>query len=168
MNLPDIPQSQSKYMKWLQGENRLRVLAEPISGFGYWVDNKPIRVKSNSELSGKEEDVKYFWALPVYNYAYNEIQVLEITQKTILTELKALNGDKDWGDLTKYDIVVTRSGEGMETKYSVMPKPAKDLAKEAAQKWADVKKVLDLNKLFDNGDPFESDNPNAKVEDDAF
>jgi hypothetical protein len=42
---------------------------------------------------------------------------------TVYAQIRDLDMDPDWGDPTGYDIVVTRTGTGLETKYGVIPKP---------------------------------------------
>lgn len=65
---------------------------------------------------------------------------------TIQKALKALRDDEDWGDPTGFDISVTRTGAGLDTKYAVVPKNKGPLG-------ADDKAVvegcsLDLHALF--------------------
>ncbi len=169
---PEIPETQNNYMKLEKGENKFRILDSPIAGFEYWqeADGKkmPVRKKTEAELPKDVDKARYFWALPVYNYATEKIQVLEIIQKTILKEIKVLSIDADWGDPTNYDIVVNRTGEMMETEYSVMPKPAKELPKEVQDEWKELQKNgFNLEALFDNGNPFESSESKAEVKDDG-
>ncbi len=62
--------------------------------------------------------------------------------------------DKDWGDPRFYDIKIIRTGDGLETKYSVSPKPKKELP-EAAKFEYDLMNIK-LEKLLTGEDPFES------------
>ncbi len=150
-------------MKFTDGDNRFRILDSPIAGYEYWVEEdgkkKPVRVHKESEADmskiNEKNKLRYFWALPVWNNAAGAVQVLEITQKTIMKEIQNLSHDEDWGDPKGYDIVVQKSGEGMDTEYSVMPKPAKEISAEAVRAWTEVlENGFDLDALFNNGNPF--------------
>lgn len=155
-----VPSSGNKYMKFQEGENRFRILCSPILGYEGWVagedgKRKPIRVRMNQKFTGVQidpETIKHFWALVVWNYGAEAIQVLSITQKGIQGTLKGLANDSDWGSPVNYDVVVTRTGKGMETEYQVTPKPAKPLDPGIKQLYKDT--PINLEALFDNGDPF--------------
>jgi hypothetical protein len=56
--------------------------------------------------------------------------VWEVTQASIQTSIISLANDEDWGDPKGYDLIITRDGDGMETKYAIHPKPAKELTNE--------------------------------------
>lgn len=167
--------STSRYMKFSAGENRFRILGSfadqtAIMGMEYWKTTpeggrKPVRVEMGiniplTELEEKEDGEldmpKHFWALPVYNYQEGMIQILEITQKTILNAIKDLSRNKKWGNPLEYDIVVTKTGEKFETKYTVMPDPKEPIS-EAIQ---EAKKATKINivALFSGDDPFKVEN----------
>lgn len=155
----EVPSSGGNYMKFEQGDNKLRILSTPIMGWEYWEDRKPLRRHMNNPFSTIEvenpEDVKHFWAMVVYNYQSEKVQVLEITQKGIQKTLKALAGDEDWGSpVQTYDIVVNKTGEKMETKYAVLPKPAKPMDKGILKAYEDMQ--INLAALYEGEDPFQS------------
>lgn len=159
----EVPASGGNYMKFVKGENRFRILSTPILGFVWWNEvggeRKPRRVKMGTPIPTNEvddpDDIKHFWAMVVHNYEGNKIQILEVTQKGIQKTLRSLSADKDWGSpVGTYDIVVTRSGDGLETKYEVLPKPAKPL--DPGVKVAYEAMNINLEELFRNGDPFNS------------
>lgn len=155
----DVPSSAGNYMRFKDGENRFRVLASPIIGWEFWTESdgvrKPVRRRMNETISTSEcdpSDVKHFWAMPVYNYAENKIQILEITQKGIQKKIKAYARDEDWGSPVNYDLVVTRSGQSLETEYEVIAKPAKELDIEIAKQYAAM--TINLEALYAGDDPF--------------
>ena len=172
--LPDgykIP-TKDKYMRWKEGINRFRALTSPILGWEYWneVDGKrkPIRKRMNEDLHSADiqdpENVKHFWALVVWNYQEDLVQVLEITQKGIQRSLRALAKSKDWGTPFDYDVVVTREGEGFDTSYETQAMPKKPLDKKIQAKFE--KMEINLEALFDAGDPFaEAMDEDVKPED---
>lgn len=158
----------SNYMKMETGKNRFRILGSAIVGEEFWVtgqnkEGKPKRIPIRKrpgekitvdELAGMEEGdkVRHFWVFPVWNYGAERVQVLEITQKRIMGAIQALTSDEDWGDPKGYDISITKEGEGMDTKYAVMPKPGKPIDPGIKQMYKDMH--IDLSKLYDGGDPF--------------
>jgi hypothetical protein len=163
----EVPNSGGFYMKWQQGENKFRILSPAIIGYEYWVtegkSRKPKRVRMDESIPAEELEVndqtgypekpKHFWAMVVYNYTSSQLEILEITQKGIQKALSQLARDKDWGDPIEYDIVVTRTGEGIETEYSVVPKPAKKL--DAAIEKMYKERTIHLEALYDGDDPFD-------------
>ena len=166
--LPDsysIPDSGGKYMKFQDGENRFRILSSPIIGNEYWnYDNKPVRLRMDEKANladirpnkdGTPGSLKHFWAMPAIDRADGQVKVLEITQKGIQKAVKGLAGDADWGSPTSYDLVVKKSGTGMETEYEVVPKPAKALDRTETELFEKVlSEGFNLNALFTGGDPF--------------
>lgn len=157
----DVPSRGGNYMKFEQGENRFRILSSPIVGWECWTTTpdgarKPLRTRMNKPFELSEiddpESVKHFWAMPIYNYKAKEIQILEITQKGIQRAIKALTADPDWGSPLGYDLVVNRKGEGMETEYQVMPKPAKELEPGIKEAYQAMK--INLEALYTGDDPF--------------
>lgn len=143
-------------MKFTQGKNKFRILSPLTVGYEYWnTDNKPVRSREmpTDTSDGKvEEDgkvrVNYFWAVVVYNYQTEAIETLQLTQKGIQKYVTGLLNDAEWGDPRNYDLVVTREGEGLSTKYTVSASPHKEL--DPAIKEAYESADIDLNQLFEN------------------
>lgn len=156
----EVPSAQTGYMRLEQGDNAFRILASPILGYEWWIDTddgkrKPIRVKMGDTVPVEFADsVKHFWAMPVWNRKAQKIQILEITQKGIMQPIKALASNPKWGHPTKYDIVVNRTGEGLETAYSVISEPPSPLEEEIQVHVDDVLPTIRLEALYDGEDPF--------------
>lgn len=155
----DVPSTAGNYMKFKEGENRFRVLSSPIIGWEFWTEvdgqRKPVRRRMTETISTTEADpseVKHFWAMPVYNYAEKKIQILEITQKGIQKKVKAYAKDADWGSPVNYDLVVTKTGQALETEYEVIAKPAKELADDIKAQYASMS--INLEALYSGDDPF--------------
>lgn len=158
----EVPQSPSNYMKLQEGENNFRVLSSAIVGFEYWnAENKPVRLQSAPEVlpsdirmdKGVPSKVKPFWAFVVWNYETKQIQILELTQKSIMNAIKSVVDNKKWGNPQGYDITITKTGEGLDTEYSTMPNPHSEL--EQGIKDAFTAKPCSLNALFEGLDPFQ-------------
>lgn len=162
--LPDgykVPQSSGKYLKLRQGENRFRILSSAIVGYVGWNEDggkrTPIRKRVGQAFSTTEVDpdtIKHFWAFFVWNFNEKRVQVFEVTQKKIMGPIAALTRNTNWGDPKGYNIVVDRSGEGLDTEYVVNPEPPQPLPEEAVKSWQEVEGKATLEALFSNGDPF--------------
>lgn len=161
-----IPVKEGKYMKFKIGDNRIRILGAKISGWEGWKTQadggkKPVRTTENDDIPtdsvDKIEDIKHFWAFPVWNYAAEKVQILKITQSGIKNDILALGKNKKWGDPMDYDLVIMAVGEGKEREYSTQPDPKEPLNAEAQAAWDAVKDKLDMSVYFKNGDPFGDD-----------
>lgn len=152
----EVPESEGNYFKLKKGENRFRVLGSAIVGFEYWdKNNKPVRSKlafeevpEDAKLNAQGQfQPKHFWAFLVWNYGAKKIQVLELTQKSIMNAVKSYVSNPKWGSPMGYDIVATREGEGLETEYTVIAEPHSE---------APLLNVpdVDLTALFSGADPF--------------
>jgi hypothetical protein len=162
--------SSGNYMKFIDGENRIRIVTDAIVGWEWWVPgengkNKPVRVQECPEevpaeavSDGYGNYIKEFYAFGVYNYAEKKIQILEITQKSIQEKLFNLEADPDWGDPKGYDIKIIRGKKGERVVYDVATVPHKELSMEVAN--AAAEKPMNLNALWEGKDPFEYVNAN--------
>lgn len=161
MALPKPPNSSSQFAKFQEGINKFRVLSDVVFGWEGWKDNKPFRhegmeCKIKPEQVDKNQsgnpNINFFWALVVWNYKEKKIQVLNITQKTIMGVLYELEQKEEFGDIKGYDIEITKSKEGDKTKYLTVGMPPKTLAGEIKELYekTDVK----LDALFKGEYPF--------------
>lgn len=152
------PKSSYNYMKLQEGENKIRILTAPIMGWEDWIEKKPIRYRQD-EKPAKSHDpkkpVRHFWAMVVWNYIEEKIQILYITQATVRNGIHSLCRDKDWGEPFYYDIKIVKTGEGTDTEYVVTPLPHKPV--DPTIKIAFFENRCCLDSLFDGGDPFSSD-----------
>lgn len=181
----DVP-SVSNYMRFEEGENRFRILGafsdkNAIQGLLYWKTigdkRQPIRLKKNangsfpsvpmSELEmnkfGDLDTPKYFWAFPVWNYNEKKVQILEITQKTILKHLQTVIKNSKWGDPRDYDFIVTKGKEGGKTVYSVTNDPKEKIDEAIVDEF--VQMSINMEALFSGDDPFAA--VGDKIADDA-
>jgi len=150
----EAPKSEGNYMKLKKGANPIRILGPAITGFEYWnAANKPVRSPEGWDMAPLDmregERVKHFWAFPVWNYEVEKVQILQLTQKSIQGAIQAYVDNKKWGDPTKYDLVITRVGDGLETEYTTIAEPHSEAPK------ADISGI-NLNALFKGEDPFTS------------
>lgn len=167
----------SNYMKWEQGENTFRILSPVITGMEYWTTDsedkkKPVRLKPEQEIPLNELEAdkdgnlimpKHFWAMIVWNYGADKVQILEITQQGIRKSITSFENNKKWGDAREYDITVEREGEGFDTKYMTTPNPKEEIDEGIVQMAKDMN--IDLEALYKGDDPF---NQVTKEEEEAF
>ena len=145
------------YMKFADGQNKFRVLSDAITGYEVWAGGKPVRTrdypKTMPEGFDSESGVKHFWAMVVWNYQEEAVQILEITQASVRNAIHDIYTIEEFGEPQGYDLVVSRKGEKLNTEYSVQALPPKPMA-ESIRKAYESKKVR-LEALFDGGNPFE-------------
>lgn len=160
----EVP-STSNYMRYQDGVNRIRIMSSPILGSLYWTEDskggrKPVRLKLDQPITvdeiakqgGDPASLKHFWAMVVWNYQDERIQILEITQKSIQQKIRGLAKDTDWGNPKNYDIVISKSGKSLTTKYEVQPKPAKPLEASISKLFKET--YINLDALYSGDDPF--------------
>ena len=116
------------YFKPKKGvNNKVRILSErPTLGYQQWTeDGKPVRWPYNGSKPQAnyqaESKPRKFMACAVWNYDAETVQVWEITQKSIMDALAAITNDSDFGHPNNFDLKITRTGEGLETQYGVIP-----------------------------------------------
>lgn len=152
----EAPKAGGNYLKFNQGDNVFRILDNPILGWLDWTnDNKPVRYQYNQPKPvalNPDKSVKHFWALPVWDYKDKAIKILEITQSGIQNAIMDLFKDEAWGSPLKYDLNIKKSGEKLETEYSVIARPPQPLHPEIIKAYKES--WIDLNELFKGGDPF--------------
>lgn len=155
----EAPKTSNYYMKLQEGDNKFRILTQPILGWEDWVEDsqgkRPIRFRFEEKplkSQTPEKPVRHFWAFVVWNYNEEQIQILHITQATIRTALESLCNDQDWGAPFFYDIKIIKKGEGKDTAYTTNPLPHKPLAKHIAEAFKD--RPCNLDAMYENADPF--------------
>lgn len=143
-----------------EGSYKLRILGDKtcrVQGYEAWnEDRQPMRTTNLKEAREWNDNdggsVKVFWALTVWNYNEEKVQVWQFSQKSIKDALTELTNNEDYGDLTKFDITVTRKGTGMNnTSYTVMPSPEKPLPEEAREDFSTLN--INLMNLFEEDAP---------------
>ncbi len=157
----------SGYFKPEEGDNKIRILTKPVMGNVLWINQRPKRLRlgeaftpddlehaDTSSYSGKKRTPVQFWAMSIWNYKEKKVQVFEITQVSIQRELANLSNDEDWGSPLDYDVNINRRDENSIVKYSVTPKPKKDLMPDIKQIIKDT--PVNVVALFDGGNPFEA------------
>lgn len=171
----EIPDKRNQFMKFVQGKNRIRFISNPVSGFVFFgkvkrddgtesvkpyrrresegefsleeMINRDVRMKPDGEIEGQ----KYFVMGLVYNYQKEKLQVLEITQKSILKALKSYVESEEYGHPSGYDLTIEKKGDGLNTEYTVVVSPPKPLSAEIENLIGETS--CDLQKIFDGEYP---------------
>lgn len=151
------PASEGRYYKFKNGDNKFRILSQPITGWVDWKDKPeggrtPVRTQEKQDNLQNDKSPKHFWSFVIWDYAESNIKIMEITQATIQDAIYSLHSSDEWGNPTGYDLNVKKTGEKMETKYNVVPSPPTVLDEEINDEYEGTK--IDLSKLYDNEDPF--------------
>ena len=137
-------------MKFQDGDNRFRILSKVVIGTEWWKDAKPFRkeemvctitpdmadIDTKFNPEGKPK-INAFWAFAVWNYTEKKVQILSMTQKTIMGAIHSFVNDSDWGDPRKYDLNVSKVKQGDKTTYTVKTYPPKEITKEIKQAYED-------------------------------
>jgi hypothetical protein len=104
-------------------------------------------------------DVKFCIAAPIWSYEAGTVQVLSVSQKSILRELDAISQEEDYADLTAWDFTLSKKGSGLTTEYKLRPAPRKkgsDVTIAAACEEA-MSNGFDLSRLLTGGNPFKAE-----------
>jgi len=149
----------SKYTKLNQGTTTLRILSEPFAYLETWIETESGRVPKRFEIGADvpseelgPDGLKPVVAYAVYNYSEKAVQIWTVSQKSILKRIKAYTENEKYGESSKYDINIERTGEGKKTRYSVIADPVEKASKEVLDAYDAVS--IDLEALLINADPF--------------
>ena len=145
--------SGGNYLKFTQGKTNFRIIGSAIVGWLTWQDKQPHRSKVKP-TGAFEDKPKHFWAFPVWNHEANCIQICEVTQRGIQNALLELKEDEQWGDPKRYDVTVNREGEGLETSYTVIPRPPAPLSEAIVATIKEKLPLIDMEALYKGEDPF--------------
>jgi hypothetical protein len=148
----------SRYMKFQDGENKIRIISNPIVGWLEWVDRKPVRTHIDDEPEGGDEDnkpKKFMTVAVIDRNDDDKVKILEVTQQSVIKAIRALTANPDWGKPFSYDIVITKTGSDLKTKYVVTPSPKKPLSKDVIR---DVQETpCNLDQMFEGADPWNTE-----------
>lgn len=157
----------SDYVKFQDGDKRhLRIISKPVTGHEVFVDGKPVRWEPDAprpEHAISDERPKKFVAFVVFEYDHDNssgaIKVWSFSQRTIIDQMAMLFKDEHW---TTFELVVTRVGKGLDTKYNVtgIQSPIEENLVAFATK---ADEYIDLSKLYTSESPFLQDLPELSV-----
>lgn len=125
----EAPSSPSLFIKLENGENRIRLVSKPEN---YQVHNQKIEGKFRSVkcegtdcklcAEGNKPRDRYAWV--VLDRSDGQVKVYECGWM-VFEQVLNLARDEDYGDPTQYDLKITKTGEGLDTNYTVIAVPKK-------------------------------------------
>lgn len=151
------------YFKITEEAQEFRILTSPIIGYEYFrVDGDKVKpVRQREPFEGVPSDSKdgwkpkEFWAFVVWNHNLKKVQIMELTQRTMMKAIVELTKSQDWADPKMYDMSICKSGKGTDTRYTLTPLPKSRFEDEEEQKAAvEGAKGVRLEALYDGDDPF--------------
>lgn len=164
------PAEKSNYTRLTEGVHVLRILSTPKEVQSYFVEYvdkqtkegiKKEKIITPDNGDGKQpQGTRRNWAFKVYNHETKQVQVWEVAQKNIQQYLTNILRGKLKNDWTKFDLQITRTGQGLETEYTLMNGDSESLGKEA-QKIID-ETYVDLTQMTLGKDPFDEDSQPAE------
>lgn len=143
------------FMKFEDGDNKFRILSKIVTGWKWWDGETNHRVKTETEIPGNlygttgEGAPRHFWAMAVWNYNAQKVQVLEIHQITIIKAIKLNIEDEGWGDPRSYDIKVHRKNNGGKIEFVVKAMPHSEKPETGS-----ILERINLSALFEGGNVF--------------
>lgn len=165
--LQESSRGASDYVKFQDGDKRhLRIISKPITGHELFVDGKPVRWEPDAprpEHAISDERPKKFVAFIVFEYDHENkggaIKVWSFSQRTIIDQMAMLFKAEHW---TTFELVVTRVGKGLDTKYNVtgIQSPIEENLVAFA---SEAEKYIDLSKLYTSDSPFLQELPELSV-----
>lgn len=99
-----------------------------------------LRILTNDPLVNKDKWGNTRYSFVVWNFNEDKAQILS-KGMSILRQLQELHTSDEWGgDIRKINIRITSTGEGMETRYTVMPLPnSTDLTNDQVKQASHIK-----------------------------
>jgi len=157
----EVPTSGGGYAKLETGENKFRILSSPLMTWLEWRDGKTKRHRfvnkeetpAPAKGTGEKDSVKHAWALIVWNYKTEKIELLEIDKQGVIAAIKALSEKPAWGHPKNYDIVISKKGSDLKTEYMTTPEPPSPVSSHIVEAYTE--NPIDLNQLMvEGGNPF--------------
>ena len=101
------------------------------------------------------EPAKFCIAVQVYNHDTGSVQLLQVSQKSILREFDSISQMEDYQNLLEHDFVLGKEGSGLTTEYSLRVCPRKKGTDERIQTaWESAQSDgFDRDRLLTGGDP---------------
>jgi hypothetical protein len=157
-------QSKTEFMRLEQGENTVRIMANPVQFYIHWVETPEGKMrKVNSPISSPDlvrrlEDADFKrrprWMVKVLDRSDDTFKLLEIGTQ-IYSGVKALFNHKKWGKVTAYDLTIERGPKGAQPLYRVTPDPKEPLDARFQESFVKFNDNLNLDRLISPGEPEE-------------
>jgi hypothetical protein len=140
------------YMKLETGANQIRIVSKPYQASIHWENTrdgskkKVICLGANCPLCKRGKVPQQRFQVLAINRKNGKVEILEFG-KQIYNEISQYARDKEYGDVTKYDLKIKKEGSGRETKYTVIASPKQsELTAEEVSLLEGAKSLEELNK----------------------
>jgi len=150
------------------GENIVRVLSAPVHYGQYFLGKgiQPVFAKNADEEFKKDKKVTHKFSCYVFNYKTNKIEIADFGW-SVAGEISKLakSSQYQYEGIPPFDIIITKTGSGMSTKYSVTPGRNEDPMNSAViaelNEKQSIKEFIDAKIAKQAGEDI---NPNATIE----
>ena len=110
--------------------------------------------RMNREGTGPEA-VKFAIAVPCYSFDSKTVQVLSVTQKSIMKEFDGIAQMEEYEHLMEWDFILSKEGSGLLTEYTLRPVPRKSSQAVIDKAWqAALDAGFDITQLIAGNNPF--------------
>ena len=105
------------------------------------------------------DPAKFAMAAPVFNFESGTVQVMSLTQKSLIREIDKLSQMEDYKDILAWDFLMEKEGAGLNTSYSLRIVPRKKTTQSAIDDaWAKAcEDGFNIDRLMTGGNPFKAD-----------
>lgn len=160
---------ESRYLKpskLKEGDNKIRIVDGGVLMWKYWENDRPVIIPMGPRHQrpklpkiadvfnpGKMRDpVQDLWSLYIWDYSKEGLYILEVSQSSLMSQLKALSEDADLNGLTGQDIKINYQKSSKPITYGIKTLPPGPLSPTiaAALKANPVRMIA----LLEGLDPF--------------
>lgn len=155
----ELDRSGSSYMSFEQGANTIRIISEFAWGYEYDYANReegeekgrPFYRTNSPEISAVRSKLVLKANMVVWDYSAKELKVLSLHQKNILNAIRDYVENEKFGAPTGYDLVVTKRGDGRDTRYGVVANPPEAIGEEIQNALMGV--TINLENFYNGQNP---------------
>ena len=132
-----------KFLKLQDGPNKIRIVSEPMQIWKVFEGKNTITITNPD--ADKPKDAKMKFVMYVIDRASAEVKIAEFGP-SIMSQVADLQENPEYAfdDLPPYDLLITKSGSGLETEYKVVA--ARQNSELTAEETA---KILSMPKIED-------------------
>jgi hypothetical protein len=158
------PSTPSNYLKLTEGSHLFRIITPKTEVISYFVEykenpedkTKNIKIVTKDIGDGNQpKGTKKVWSLLVFNKDQQKVQIAEFPQQSIRDYLFNIAKGKIKNDWTKFDIQITRTGQALDTVYSIVPDDNSELTPEEQKIVKSESRLIQLQAMEYGKDPFD-------------
>jgi len=148
----ELDKKNSDYYKFEEGKNHFRIVSAFAWGYKFNFKNSaegaeknyPFYKTDSPEVETNKSKLQLTAGMIVFDYREGKLMALTIHQKNILNAIREYDANPKYGAPTGYDIFVTKTGSGKNSKYpSTTADPKEEVSQAITDALAKVKITLD-------------------------